>query len=65
MGKEEIGKERKEGEEEEEEEGERSSSFSLDFPVIGLSVWVKARGKVGPRIECYAWVPKLVGFVKL
>ena len=45
--------------------GERGSSFSLDFPTIGLSVRVGARGKVGSRIEIYAWVPKTVGFVKL
>ena len=46
-----IGKKREEG-------GERSSTFSLDFSAIGPLVWVGVRGKVGPRIESYAWVPK-------
>ena len=50
---------------EENRRGVRSSNFSLDFPEIGLSIRVGARGKVGPHIESYAWVPKSVGFVKL
>ena len=37
---------------------ERCSLFSLDFRAIEPSVWVGARGKVGPRIESYTWVPK-------
>ena len=32
---------------------------------IGSWVFVKVRGKVGPRNEGYAWVPKYKGFVKL
>ena len=44
-----------------EEGGERSFNFSLEFLAIGLSVFVSARGKVGPRNESYAWVPKSVG----
>ena len=35
------------------------------FPAIEPSVRVRARGKVGPRIESYAWVPKSEGSVKL
>ena len=42
-----------------------SSNFSLEFAVIGSSVLVEARGKVGPRNGSYAWAPKSVGFVKL
>ena len=41
-------KEKKE-EEREEEGGERSSTFSLVFPAIGPSIFVRARGKVRPR----------------
>ena len=44
---------------------ERGSSFSLNFPTIGPSFLVRVRGKVGPRNENYAWVPKSVGFAKL
>ena len=58
--KEKDGKKRKE-----KRRGVRSSNFSLEFVVIGLSVLVGARSKVGPRNESYAWVPKSVGFVKL
>ena len=42
-----------------------SSNFSLEFAVIGPSVLVEARGKVGPHNGTYAWAPKSVGFVKL
>ena len=45
--------------------GVRSSNLSLEFAVIGPSVLVGARGKVGPCNESYGWVPKSVGFVKL
>ena len=58
--KEKDGKKRKE-----KRRGVRSSNFSLEFAVIGLSVLVGVRSKVGPRNETYAWVPKSVGFVKL
>ena len=44
---------------------ERRSSFSLRFTVIGPWVFVGAKGKVGPRIESYAWVLKSWSFVKL
>ena len=49
----------------EEEVGERSSTFFLDFSTIGPSVQVGARDKVGPHIESYVWVAKLVIFAKL
>ena len=52
-------------EREEEKRRESGSSFSLDFPAIGPSVRVGARGKVGPCIKSYMWVPKSVGFAKL
>ena len=55
----------REGKKREELGGERSSTFSLDFPAIGPLVRVGVRGKVGPRIESYMWVPKSVSFVKL
>ena len=53
------------GKKREEERGERSSTFSLDILAIGLSVRVRARGKVSPHIKSYAWVPKSVIFAKL
>ena len=43
----------------------RCSNFSLEFAVIEPSVLVRARCKVGPRNESYAWVPKSVGFTNL
>ena len=49
----------------EKKRGVRSSNLSLDFMVIGSSVLVGARGKVGPRNESYTWVPKSVDFFKL
>ena len=58
-------KKEKRGKKREEEGEERSSTFSLDFLAIGPSVRLGVRGKVRPRIESYAWVPKSVGFVKL
>ena len=36
---------------------ERSSTFSLEFPVIGPSVPNEPRGKVALRCKGYAWVP--------
>ena len=50
---------------EERESRERNSTFSLRSTEIGQWVFVGARGKVGPRNESYAWVPKSKGFVKL
>ena len=41
---------------------ERSSHFSLDFTVIGLSNSGKTRGKVDPHCKSYAWVPVLWSF---
>ena len=63
-----IGVENKEKEEKKRKKkkrGVRNSNFSLDFTVIGLRVLIRVRGKVGPRNESYAWVPKSVGFAKL
>ena len=39
--------------------------FSLRSTEIEPWVFVGAKGKVGPRIESYAWVPKSWSFVKL
>ena len=44
---------------------ERRSSLSLRSTEIGPWVFVGTRGKVCPRIESYAWVPKSWSFVKL
>ena len=44
---------------------ERSSTFSLEFPAIGLSVFGETRSKVAPHGEGYAWVPVLGSFDKL
>ena len=44
---------------------ERSSTFSLEFPVIGLANYDEARSKVAPHSKGYAWVPVLRGFDKL
>ena len=44
---------------------ERSSTFSLEFPAIGLSVSGEARSKVAPHGKGYAWVPVLGSFDKL
>ena len=38
--------------------------FSIRYTKIGPSVFVGARGKVGPHNEGYAWVPKFGSFVK-
>ena len=64
-GEKEREKEREEKRGEEERRGVRSSNFSLDLLEIGPSVQVEARGKVGPCIKSYAWVPKSMGFIKL
>ena len=44
---------------------ERSSTFSLDFPAIGLANSGRTRNKVGLRCKGYAWVPVLWSFDKL
>ena len=44
---------------------ERSSTFSLEFPAIGLSVSGEARSKVSPHGKGYVWVPVLGSFDKL
>ena len=44
---------------------ERSSTFSLDFSVIGPANSGGARSKVGLRYKGYAWVPVLWSFDKL
>ena len=48
----------------EREKGKRGFRFSLRSTEIGLSVFIRARGKVGPRNKGYAWVPKSRSFVK-
>ena len=48
-----------------EREKKRVSTFSLRSTGIEPSVSIRARGKVGPRNESYAWVPKSESFVKL
>ena len=60
-----------EGEKTEEREGkcgifrERSSTFSLEIPVIGLASSEEARSKVAPHGKSYTWVPDLGSFDKL
>ena len=44
---------------------ERSSTFSLEFLAIGLSVSGEARRKVAPHNKGYTWVPVLWSFDKL
>ena len=44
---------------------ERSSTFSLEFPVIGPSVSGETRSKVTPHSKGYSWVPILGSFDKL
>ena len=55
-----------EKENERENEGEfcreRVSTFSLKFPVIGLSNPGEPRGKVAPHCKSYAYVPVLWNF---
>ena len=50
---------------EDRESRERNSTFFLRSMEIESWVFIRARGKVGPRNEGYAWVPKSRGFVKL
>ena len=56
---------RKRGRKEREEGGEKSSTFSLEFSAIELSVFVGARDKVDPHSESYVWVPKSGSFDKI
>ena len=44
---------------------ERSSTFSLEFPAIGPSVFGETRSKVAPHGKGYTWVPVLWSFDKL
>ena len=49
-------------------EGERKEKkirFFLRSTKIGLYVFIIIKGKVGPRIESYAWIPKSLSFIKL
>ena len=41
---------------------ERSSTFSLEFPVIGRSISGEAKRKVAPHGKGYAWVLALWSF---
>ena len=49
----------------EEESRERGSTSSLDFPVIGPSVSIGARGKVLPCSESFKQRPETKSFGKL
>ena len=51
--------------ERERKEKSRERNFSLRSTKIGLWVFIRARGKVGPSNEGYAWVQKYWSFVKL
>ena len=44
---------------------ERSSTVSLDFPVIGPANSGEARSKFSPHSKGYTWVPVLGSFDKL
>ena len=44
---------------------ERSSSFSLEFPVIESLALIGARDKIDPHSESYVWVPESGSFDKL
>ena len=57
-----FGRERKKKREKERAFRERSSTFSLDFPAIGLSNLGETRGKVDLHCKSYAWVPVLWSF---
>ena len=51
--------------ERERKEKSRERNFSIRSTKIGPWVFVGTRGKVGPRNEGYAWIPRCRGFVKL
>ena len=64
-GKEKGGEKEENGaERERERKREKVFRFSLRSMKIGSLVFVGVRGKVGPRSEGYAWVPKFGSFVK-
>ena len=65
MDKKEEGKKRGENKWKRERKTKRGFRFSLRSMKIGPSIFVGARGKVDPRNEGYAWVPKSGSFVKL
>ena len=44
---------------------ERISTFSLEFPAIGPSVFDETRRKVAPHVKGYVWVPILESSDKL
>ena len=58
-------RESRQSERKEREEKSTERNFSLKSTEIGPWVFVGGRGKVSPRNEGYAWVPKSRGFVKL
>ena len=53
------------GNKQERERKKKVFRFSLRSTNIGSWIFVGVRGKVGPRNEGYAWVPKSRGFIKL
>ena len=57
----EIEREKKE-ERERRDSRERSSTFSLEFPTIGQSIFSEARSKVAPHDKSYVWAPVLWSF---
>ena len=64
-GKEEREREQTERDREREGFRERSSTFSLSFPAIGLSASGEARSKVALHGKDYTWVPVLGSLEKL
>ena len=60
-----VGQEREKSGILEREARERSSTFSLEFSAIGLSIFGEARSKVAPHDKGYKWVPVLWSFEKL
>ena len=65
MGREENRERKGKGERKEKDFRETSSTFSLDFLVIGPANSGEARSKVGSHCKSYAWVPVLWSFDKL
>ena len=52
------------GNEQREKKKKGVSTFSLRSMGIGLSIFIRTRGKVSSRNESYAWVLKSESFVK-